>query len=182
MDLQDKPGGGALLGASVSCCYWLHEEVLPTDPALVIHTPQPGGAAAESRGEAEADESGAGGASQKPPDDGPQEPGHGGAPPQRALPHLRENPLRDVHQPPPGQAPRRHRRLGEDRGQRHGQFVTRGARGPTPENSVVSFHKSSSQRVQREGPRVRPRPHPEELRPTADSRGTADISNPYPAN
>ena len=48
-----------------------------------------GGAAAESREQAEADEPGAGGASEEPALARPQEPRMGGVPHQGALPHLR---------------------------------------------------------------------------------------------
>lgn len=48
-----------------------------------------GGAAAESREQAEADEPGAGGAPEKPALSRPQNPRVGGVPAQRALPHIR---------------------------------------------------------------------------------------------
>lgn len=37
LDIQDKPGGSALLCSSLPRCHRLHEEVLPAHPAILIH-------------------------------------------------------------------------------------------------------------------------------------------------
>lgn len=37
LDLPDKPGGGAVLCSSLSCCHRLHEEILSTHPAILVN-------------------------------------------------------------------------------------------------------------------------------------------------
>lgn len=42
LDLSDKPGSGALLCSSLPCCHRLHEEILSTNPAVLVHSTQTG--------------------------------------------------------------------------------------------------------------------------------------------
>lgn len=42
MDFPDKPGGGAVLGSSLSCRHRLHEEILSAHSAVIINTTRSG--------------------------------------------------------------------------------------------------------------------------------------------
>lgn len=85
-----------------------------------------------------------------------------------------EDQVWDLHQPPPGQNPRRDGRPGKDRSQRAGWSHHWGPRVPPPQDPVITVHQSGSQWAQWEDRCT------EELRGHRRTRGHSPSSFPSP--